>query len=451
MIHTVNPEAAPNLDPYCFPRQSPNSKLDILRHQTRRLLGKGALVLAFAAGLAVSAPPSAEATFVDDYPNQGAANWNPFAYEWWVDENGNGQPDVTPAPYDNDELMSSRGYFYRNCTDGASYWVNKYIGKNPQGYGNAADWDTAAVSQGHIVLPGNTNDIEVGDVAQSDSIAAPYGHVGFVTSVSKNSSGVIQSFTTREMNWDGGGNADFRTYSVRNSNGKFKYNNTAEWDHFIDFNGLGVGMDGDSLETSNNRDFNLDNKDDVAWYESGNNGTITALISTGTSFFPSAITSGFGPPTWAGTGDFNGDGRSDIAWYHEWNHSLYLLKGNANGTWSAGPVVSNLAKPDWADTGDFNLDGKDDIAWYEAQNNGGTITALVSTGTSFSPSAIASGYSQPTWAGVGDFNDDKRSDIAWYQSSNHTLYLLKGNINGAWAAGPVVSNLSPPDWAATTK
>lgn len=87
--------------------------------------------------------PAYATSFVNDYPNLGAAPYNASAYEWWVDENGNGQADVTADPNDNDETMSSRGYFYRNCTDGAAYWALKYTGVTLPVLGNAKDWEAA--------------------------------------------------------------------------------------------------------------------------------------------------------------------------------------------------------------------------------------------------------------------------------------------------------------------
>jgi len=132
-------------------------------------------------------------------------------------------------------------------------------------------------------------------------------------------------------------------------------------------------------------------------------------------------------------------------------HHLHFQRDNCS--WNSMPV--DFIENSWTSqnsgelleestSADFNRDSKSDIAWLTSS---GTVNALLSTGTSFTTSGLAAGYANPTWAGVGNFNTDDRGDIALYQASNQTLYLLKGNSNGTWSAGPVLTNLAEPTWA----
>jgi surface antigen len=184
-------------------------------------------------------PQSAEAVeFVDDYPSYGAADHRPSLYEWWVDENGDGRKQITDdKDWDDDETMSPRGYFYKNCTDGAAYWTQKYTGVDVRGWGNATYWDTAAGSRGYAVKAGNADNIEPGDIAQNDTAARGFGHVGFVTEVNRNAQGQIASIKVAELNKDGHGEFSHNSYAAGSSS----------WDHFIDVNDAGKGLNNEDL------------------------------------------------------------------------------------------------------------------------------------------------------------------------------------------------------------
>lgn len=191
-----------------------------------------------------NSPAEATTDFVNDYPNMGAQATG-AQYEWWVDENGDGKPYITPSSTDNDETVSSRGYYYRNCTDGASYWTAKYTGVDPSGWGDAATWNEAAVRKGYEVKLGSSNTIEIGDIAQSDDKG--YGHVGFVTGVTKNSAGAITTVNIAELNYNGKGDYRVYPYTVRNASQNFVIGSTMDWDHFIDVNGSGKGLNNETI------------------------------------------------------------------------------------------------------------------------------------------------------------------------------------------------------------
>ena len=177
-------------------------------------------------------------TFSNDYPDGDAMVKNLPTYDWWKDENGDGQYSGSA------ELYSSRGYGYRNCTDGVAYWVNKYTGITvPTNLGNALSWDDNAPSA-YSVKSGTGDDIEPGDIAQSDD--GTYGHVGFVTEVIKNDVGAVTQFKTAELNKAGDGNYSSNTYTTRVS-GKFTRGSSGDWDHFIDVNGAGKGLNNEVI------------------------------------------------------------------------------------------------------------------------------------------------------------------------------------------------------------
>jgi surface antigen len=76
-----------------------------------RVLGLLLVAMFVAGGLAVAAGPVGATTL--DYPEARAHAYRaaPPDYEWWVDENHDGRAQVP------DELISPRGYYYRNGTD----------------------------------------------------------------------------------------------------------------------------------------------------------------------------------------------------------------------------------------------------------------------------------------------------------------------------------------------
>lgn len=223
---------------------------DYLRKVMRPL---SRIALAACVGIAAPvavAPPAQATTFVNDYPDGSMpCEHSPYNvtgacanYDWG--------PTHTEA-YNDPSENSSRGYAYRNCTDGAAYWVEKYTGvKVGAGLGDAASWDNNAASHaGWTVFAGSSNGIEPGDIAQSDG--GSYGHVGFVTDVARDSSGTVTSISTAEMNAAGTGLESEQTYSTKDSTGKFKRTGTTYyWDHFIDVNGIGKGLNNENLAGS---------------------------------------------------------------------------------------------------------------------------------------------------------------------------------------------------------
>lgn len=155
------------------------------------------------------------------YPDADAREYNRATYDWWVDENGNGRADVTSSPTDDDEAMSPRGYYYKNCTDYVAWKVLSTQGIHARGLGHAKNWDDNAKSRGFTwdYTP------EAGDAAVSES--GTYGHVMFVERVNSNGSVVVSDYNKQ-------GTGEYlgpRTISAANLK-------------FVDFNGTGKGING---------------------------------------------------------------------------------------------------------------------------------------------------------------------------------------------------------------
>jgi hypothetical protein len=87
---------------------------------------------------------------------------------------------------------------------------------------------------------------EAGDIAQSNG--GTYGHVGVVEKVNKDSSGNITSINVSEYNHLGDGS--YKVWSYDNSNGTYWRDSIKKWDNFLDLNGVGVGISGESTSGS---------------------------------------------------------------------------------------------------------------------------------------------------------------------------------------------------------
>ncbi|HSX33325.1 MAG TPA: FG-GAP-like repeat-containing protein [Candidatus Saccharimonadales bacterium] len=411
---------------------------------TKRLIGRGALVLALATSGVIGeslleSPTPARATtiFVNDYPDQDAQLYNLATYDWWKDENGNGQPDVNSDDTTNDEEMSSRGYGYRNCTDGVAYWVSKYTGSSVSGWGHAKDWDASAPAT-DVIAGTTTTDIEPGDIAQSDAL--PYGHVGFVTSVTYNSDGTVSSFTTAELNRAGNGEYSTNTYNARNTQGYFTRSGaTGQWDHFIDVNGSGKGLSNEILPQRGVVDTDNDSvADNADWCKITpgnpvNNGCPNDILQL--------------------AADVNGDGRKDIIAVSkssiDGSPAVSWFRSTSTSTTPgvADPAASGLSlpAPNWkADnlkwvSGDFNGDGKDDlVAVSGSAADAPAIYEFLSNGNGFNAPTAVKSLNPAYWKWPlleffsGDFNGDGKSDliyvstdvnnnnpsIGWFQSTS---------------------------------
>lgn len=377
-------------------------------HLSKQIFTTSLLVLCTTVSPLLLAYPAHAVTFTNDYPDMDATNANnvcsnPFGiYSWCKEENG-------IQGYQDGEQKSSRNFDYLNCVDGAAYWVKQYTGVTiPGSWGSAVNWDTAAT--GYNVKDGtDTNSIEPGDIAQSEDGGSGHGHVGFVISVSKDSNGAVTSFVTAELNHSGNGEygGDY-TYSSKNSGGKFIRSGSYDWDHFIDVNGVNLGLGNESITT---------------------NPTAPPDIRMPIS------------------GDFNGDGYEDLlASSKRSDPAPNLLTFASTGTWLGGSSLwSTPSEIRWADakltTGDLDNDGKSDLFAIQSQSDGHpNIYWLKSQGNSFaSPQLVGIPgiwfNDVKEWAS-GDFNGDGAADLlAVGKRSDTAPNLIVFSSTGSWLGG----------------
>lgn len=418
----------------------------------RTLWGSLSALIITASPLFVAWPAHA-VTFSNDYPDMDAANCSGQfgSWSWCKEENG------TPG-FQEGEQRSPRLFWYRNCTDGAAYWVKKYTGVTvPSSWGNAHNWDNAATA--YTVKPGNANNIEPGDIAQSDTAASGTGHVGFVTEVVKDANGVVTSIKVAELNHSGNGEYnDIDVYSARHANGKFKLYTSDAWDHFIDVNGANRGLNNESLggasmAGSSNLTFIKTsgvNNVEVHWVNKSNNFSTWA---GGVSTWFSSANANHGTFTMA---DMNGDNIDDLVFIKTANTSngkveLHWLDGANNfagvpqsrSTWFSASDASNgkfsIAKMDGDSLGDLvfikttNVSNVE-VHWVGSTNNYSQWTGGFSTW--FSASNVPKGeYS------MADMNDDGLQDLVYIKTSSTGTgkveyhWASRANNYATWAGG----------------
>jgi surface antigen len=448
----------------------------------KRVVGRAALALGLATGML-----AAEAAVVEPRPAMAETGGYPHAdakdcsaifgvYSWCIDENKDGN-------YDQGEQWSPRLYDYNNCTDWAAFRAPQLTGKTvPDNLHDAQDWNTNA-PDGWIIdtIP------EPGDIAQSEE-TDPWGHVGVVEKVTKNTDGTIKSITVSEYNKAGTGVYSLLSYTP-DSSGVFWRSPGKKWDHFLDLNGTGKGIDGEAISSGGGND---DKKQDIAWWTGSilntrlnpsfsiaqssedmappdwagvmdynhdglddivlfraSDGTLRVIEKTDTGWSPRTDNPvrgpGFGAAAWAGVGDFDGDGKKDdIAWWTA-GGNLHKLTGN---NFTSASVTSGLAAPQWADVIDYNNDGRDDILIYRPDGTLRVIMNSASGGwTSYSGNPVRTGVSAPAWAAIGDFNGDGNAkELAWWNTNNDVSILTGNNF----ALSSTTPNVAVPEWADVT-
>lgn len=148
-------------------------------------------------------------------------------------------------------------------------------------------------------------------------------------------------------------------------------------------------------------------------------------------------------------GDFNGDGKTDVAQFIDGSITLLLSTGSSFTTSPVASTTAYLYIPEKGlHVGDFNGDGKADIAHVQPVFTGGgyapKIVVLLSTGRSFVEQDWTNPLSGPlTGIGdsiqVGDIDGDGRADLLLSSSNNFVggqVLLARGNNSFAIQALP---------------
>jgi hypothetical protein len=187
-------------------------------------------------------------------------------------------------------------------------------------------------------------------------------------------------------------------------------------------------------------DFNGDRKDDLLFFEPGNN-SISVSLSTGSGFGAS------GTGQWVGSngfgslknnyliGDFNGDGKSDVG-YWEGDQSFYVKMSSGTGfgstsQWLPPGYFGNLTATPYI--GDFNGDGLDDMMFFNSTYQ--SLYMLPSTGTRFATlsqqwTKYQTFGNNPTAYYPADYNGDGFCDMGYFESGDYTFHIALTNAAG---------------------
>jgi surface antigen len=398
-----------------------------LSQQIRLYIGRVAASILLVVGGATLRPETAFAE-TGGYPYAEANNVRPGSpyYEWgyknrehcgnYCDSPG-GSTTLSDGKY---YLYSERGFAIRNCTDWTAKRVQDLTGKQvPVTLKNAKDWDNNAASDWSV-----DTSPEPGDIAQSE--AGIFGHVGVVEVADRDSSGKIVKVIISDYNRDQDGKYN-RTDYYPDANGTFWRDSakTKKWDHFLDLNGTGKGVNGEDL--SNTAPASPPDPD------TDNDGVKDSQDRCPAK--PGFVASN-GCPVKA---DYNRDGRADIVGFYRYDGNVARMRGwwgqtngyttEPTGPWEAAGWDASRIIP--AGRGDFNDDGQEDLAAFYRHDNG-MIDLNIWYGNGRGNFTPFRAWHQPNgWdaarlipVGSGDINGDGRSDIiAFYRHDNNTVDL----------------------------
>jgi surface antigen len=383
-------------------------------------------------------PAYAGTEFSNDYPDMDAKDcsrvWG--SYSW--------------CKGDPSKPGSSRGYDFRNCPDGAAYWVGKYTGVNVAGWGHAKSWNVNAASKDYTVYPGNTNSIEPGDIAQDDT--GDFGHVGFVTNVTKDNNGNVTTIKVAELNKDGAGNYSHDTYSTKDAAGHFKRNRVKTWKNFIDVNGIGKGLNNEQWPDTITQDeqeppthplppqIPFGNWNYIPLTGDWNNNRVTDIGAWYNGHFylynyPDGTTTTISFGNWNDTplsGNWDGPGATQVG---VWRQGTFYLR-HSNGNVSAIHFGNNTDIPL---TGDWDANGVTDVGvWRQGvfylQNTNGTVTTIPYGNHTDKP--ITGKWNGPgstqvgVWRNGTFYKRNSNNTTTATQFGNHDQTPITGDWNG---------------------
>jgi surface antigen len=195
-----------------------------------------ALGILLAAILSVSSVVIAEPARAESlgYPNATAAPYRPSApdYEWWVDENHDGRRQLP------DELISTRGYYYRNATDYVA-WKLQSLGVSDtktRDLHSAGEWAASA---------GPRAGVSVRDFPSRHQVAVIVGNAGHVAFIED----VLPDGRITVSEYNAGGSGVGRTWTGTPAGRGFT--------KYLDF-GLSTSTPGSPLALARNADGRLE-------------------------------------------------------------------------------------------------------------------------------------------------------------------------------------------------
>jgi surface antigen len=354
-----------------------------------------ATTLAAGAGLVGIASHAAGAATLD-YPNANAVPHRPQApyYEWWVDENGDGRRQL-PG-----ELISGRGYPYRNATDYVA-WRLEQLGVTPsrtRGPGAAGTWAMNAPARGVEV---RTTPVRYGAAVKPGA----GGQVAFVTSVLADG-----RITVDEYNADGTGTG--RTWTGLPAGRGFT--------RFLDF-GLAIGRLSDSpIAVARNADGRLE---------------VFAVQASGAAMHAWQISAGGAWTGWAPfggtfttiTAESNADGRLEAFAAAADGTVFHRSQITAGSAWSAWePMEGRLATLALA----RSYDGKLQLFGADPSHAAFAMTQLSFGG----PWSVWQRFDGSVANVAAETNADGRSEVFAVTPAGAIVHRRQNLAGGTWGA-----------------
>ncbi|HEY9404317.1 MAG TPA: FG-GAP-like repeat-containing protein [Pyrinomonadaceae bacterium] len=197
-------------------------------------------------------------------------------------------------------------------------------------------------------------------------------------------------------------------------------------------------------------DFNNDGKVDLV--TANFLGGVSVLLGDGAGNFgaASALSLGFGYPSFVAVNDINNDGKADLLVIRFGSQGVALLLGNGAGGFSSPININTPHAPHTLVVSDFNGDGKPDLAL--ADNH---VSILLGDGAGNFGAPLNIHFGTNTGAGdivAGDFNADGKQDLALANEFTNDVSVLIGEGTGKFAplvnfnVGLRPSSLKPGDF-----
>ncbi len=356
----------------------------------RKFIGRSALALSLmigagsigAVGEGIVKADVAEAV-TDDYPDKDAYDCSAtYGKSAWCKD---GKPN------------SSRGYWYRNCTDWTAWRIPQITGvRVPAGLGSADTWDNRALSLAGAEVD---NSPEVGDAAVWDS-----QHVAVVESVNSDGSVNISEYN--------------RSYL-----GKFGTRSGMRADHYIDFTpSVNEGAASNKSKVASRSDFNGNGNGDILLYKPGGADYVWQGHDAIGDFGEHRIY--LGEDYQIAVGDFNGNGRADFLAYANGKLSDYIYYGQSE----PGEFKKVLTQIDGyyeqVVPGDFDGDGRDDVMLYDNEGTDKVFYGTTSAGV-FDKRDLNIPVGSGNKITAGKYNNNNNGDLFLY-NENGTDYVLSG-------------------------
>lgn len=198
-------------------------------------------------------------------------------------------------------------------------------------------------------------------------------------------------------------------------------------------------------------DLNGDGREDfisqnTASWASGCTGSFAVTLSTGDGAYTAPVCYALptGPAINFATGDFYGVGTLDVAVSDE-QGDLYIYKNSGNGTLSLASTVTLAAEAGGLVAADVNHDGHIDLVYDVGNPNtggGGTLYVLLGNGDgtfTAGPTTTFTMANEPAGSlAVGDFDGDGKGDIMAIGGTLYDAAVLYGDNAGNFTPGPVL-------------